>query len=77
MRGTMFVRNGAVAPGLSRECDITLKFFVEGRPKSAQQLRDSAVAARRVYLAQSSQVTGECRLSGLSQRHQNDDQNNF
>ena len=26
MRGTMFVRNGAVTPGPSRECDIT--FFV-------------------------------------------------
>ena len=33
MRGTMFVRNGAVTPGPSRECGIT--FFVKGRPKSA------------------------------------------
>ena len=31
----MFVRDGAVTPGLSRECDIT--FFVKGRPKSAQR----------------------------------------
>ena len=41
----MFVRNGAVAPGPSRECDIT--FFVKRRPKSARQSRDSTVAARR------------------------------
>ena len=46
VRGTMFVRDGAVTPGPSRECDIT--FFVKGRPKSARQSRDSAVAARRV-----------------------------
>ena len=39
----MFVRDGAVTPGLSRECDIT--FFAKGRPISAQQLRDSTVAA--------------------------------
>ena len=39
----MFVRNGAVTPGPSCECDIT---FVEGRPKSAR-LRGSTVAARR------------------------------
>ena len=38
VRGTMFVRKGAVTPGPSRERDIT--FFVKGRPKSAQQLRD-------------------------------------
>ena len=37
----MFVRNGAVTPGPSRECDIT--FLVKWRPKSAQQLRDSTV----------------------------------
>ena len=42
VRGTMFVHNGAVTPGPSRRCDIT--FFVKGRPKSAQQLRDSTVA---------------------------------
>ena len=30
---TMFVRNGAVTPGPSSECDIT--FFVKGRPNSA------------------------------------------
>ena len=41
----MFVRNGAVTPGPSRECDIT--FFVKGRPKSARQSCDSTVAARR------------------------------
>ena len=38
-RYKMFVRNGAVTPGPSRECDITS--FVKGRPKSSQQLRDS------------------------------------
>ena len=42
----MFVRDGAVTPGPSRECDIT--FFAKGRPKSARQSRDSTVAARRV-----------------------------
>ena len=46
VRGTMFVRNDAVTPGPSRECNVT--FFVKGRPKSAQQLRDSTLAARRV-----------------------------
>ena len=46
VRGTMFVRDGAVTPGPSRECDIT--FFVKRRPKSARQSRDSTVAARRV-----------------------------
>ena len=47
VRGTMCVSNGAVAPGPSRKCDIN--FFVNGRPKSKQQLRDSAVrrAGRR------------------------------
>ena len=45
VRGTMFVRNGAVTPGPSRECDII--FFVNRQPKSAQQLRYSTVAARR------------------------------
>ena len=34
VRGTMFVRNGAVTPGPLRECDIS--FFVKGRPKSAR-----------------------------------------
>ena len=38
VRGTMFVCNGAMTPGPSRECDIT--FLVKGRPKSAPQLRD-------------------------------------
>ena len=35
----MFVRNGAVTPRPSRECDIT--FFVKARPKSVRQSRDS------------------------------------
>ena len=64
VRGTMFVRNGAVTPGPSRECDIT--FFVKGRPKSAQQSRDSTVAAHRVQrvTVPSSWVSRECRLPG-------------
>ena len=41
VRGTVFVRNGAVTPGPSCECEIT--FFVKGRPKSARQSRDSTV----------------------------------
>ena len=45
VRGIMFVRNGAMAPGPSCECDIT--FFVKGGPNSAQHLCDSAVAVRR------------------------------
>ena len=45
-RCNLFVRTGAVTAGPSRECDIT--FFVKGRPKSAQQLRDSTVAVCRV-----------------------------
>ena len=52
----MFVRNGAVTPGPSRESDITL--FVEGRRKSVQQLR-----VQRVNLP-SSQVTHKCRSPG-------------
>ena len=65
VRGTMFVRNGAVTPGPSRECDIT--FFVKGRPKSARQSRDSTVAARRVQsvTVPSSRVSRECRSPGL------------
>ena len=65
VRGPMFVCNGAVTPGPSRECDIT--FFLEGRPKSAQQLRDSTVAARRAQSVTvlSSRVTRECRSAGL------------
>ena len=61
----MFVRDGAVTPGPSRECDIT--FFVEGRPKSARQSRDSTVAARRVQsvTVPSSRVSRECRSPGL------------
>ena len=46
VRGAKFVRNGAVTPGPSRECDIT--FFVKGPPKSGRQSRDSTAAARRV-----------------------------
>ena len=65
VRGTMFVRDGAVTPGPSRKCDIT--FFVKGRPKSARQLRDSTVAARRVQsvTVPSSRVSRECRSPGL------------
>ena len=65
VRGTMFFGNGAVTPGQSRECDIT--FFVKGRPKSAQQLRDSTVAARRVQSVTipSSRVTRECLSPAL------------
>ena len=65
VRGTMFVRDGAVTPGPSRECDIT--FFAKGRPESAQQLRDSTVAARRAQsvTVPSSRVSRECRSPGL------------
>ena len=65
VRGTMFVCNGAVTPGPSRECDIT--FFVRGQPKSARQSRDSTVAARRVQsvTVPSSRVSRECRSPGL------------
>ena len=61
----MFVRNGAVTPGPSRECDIT--FFLKGRPKSARQSRDSTVAARRAQsvTVPSSRVSRECRSPGL------------
>ena len=66
VRGTMFIRNGAVTPGLSRECDIT--FFAKGRPKSARQSRDSTVAARRVQgvTVPSWRVSRECRSPALS-----------
>ena len=68
VRGTMSVRDGAVAPGPSRECDIT--FFVKGQPKSARQSRDSTVAARRVQsvTVPSSRVSRECSSPGLSQK---------
>ena len=61
----MFVRNGAVSPGPSRECDIT--FFAKGRPKSARQSCDSTVAARRVQsvTVPSSRVSREWRSRGL------------
>ena len=65
VRGTMFICNGAVTPGPSRECDIT--FFVKGRPKSTKQLRDSTVVARRAQsvTVPSSRVTRECRFLGI------------
>ena len=65
VRGTMFVRDGAVTPGPSRKCDIT--FFVKGRPKSARQSRDSTVATRSVQSVTvlSSRVSRECRSPGL------------
>ena len=61
----MFVRDGAVTPGPSRECDIT--FFVKGRPKNARQSRGSTVAARRVQSVTlpSSRVSRECRSPGV------------
>ena len=66
VRGTMFVRNGAVTPRPSSECDIT--FFVKGLPKSAQQSHDSTVAARggQSVTVPSSWVTRKCRSPGLS-----------
>ena len=65
VRGTMFVRDGAVTPGPSRKCDIT--FFVKGRPKSARQSRDSTVATRSVQsvTVPSSRVSRECRSPGV------------
>ena len=61
----MSVRNGAVTPGPSRECDIT--FFAKRRPKSARQSRDSTVVAHRVQsvTVPSSRVSRECRSPGL------------
>ena len=61
----MFVHNGAVTPGPSRECDIT--FFVKGRPKSGQQSRDCTVAARSAQSVTvlSSRVSRERRSPGL------------
>ena len=78
MRGTLFVCNGAVTPGQSREFDIT--FVVKGRPRSTQKLRDSTVVARRVQsvTVPSSRMTHECRsprvkvsprLSGKKEAH--------
>ena len=51
--------------GLSRECDIT--FCVEGRPRSAQRLRESTVAPRRVQsvTVPSSRVTRKYRSPEL------------
>ena len=61
----MFVRDGAVTPGPSRECDITS--FVKGWPKSARQSRDSTVTARRVQsiTVPSSRVSRKCHSPGL------------
>ena len=59
----MFVRDGAVTRGPSRECDIT--FFVKGRPKSARQSRDSTVECRAGCRASPSRVSRECRSPGL------------
>ena len=72
VRGTMFVRNGAMTPGLSRECDTCFVkgqiCFVKGQPRSARQLRDSTVAVRRVQsvAVSSSRVSRECRSPGLN-----------
>ena len=65
VRGTIFVRNGAVTPGPSRKCNIT--WVVKGRPKPAQQLHDSTVAGRKTQSVTvlSSRVTRECRSTGL------------
>ena len=58
----MFVRDGAMTPGPSRKCDIT--FFVKGRPKSAQQSRDSTVAARSVQsVTDGTVIPGVTRMS--------------
>ena len=61
----MFIGSAVVTPGPSRECDIT--FFVKGREKSAQQLRDSTVAVRRVQSVTvlSSRVTRKCHSPGF------------
>ena len=61
VRGTMFVRKGAVTPGPSRECDIA--FFVKGRRRSAQQLRDSTVAGRRRRELHRTVIPGDTRMS--------------
>ena len=60
----MFVCNGAVTPEASCECNIN---FGKGGVKSAQQWRDSTVAARRAQrvTVPSSRVTREGRSSGL------------
>ena len=67
VRGTMFVHNGAVTPGPSRECDIT--FFVQGRPKS---LHDSRVTGqwRRAQGAERRRtvILGDTRMSVSSKR---------
>ena len=58
----MFVCNGAVTPGPSRECGITF-FFGKGRPNSARQSRDSTVAARRVRERHRTVIPGVTRMS--------------
>ena len=65
VRGTMFVCNGAVTPGPSRECNIT--FFVKGQPQSAFNRMTGTVAERRVQsvTVPSSRVSRECRPPGL------------
>ena len=56
--------SGAVTLGPSREYDII--FFVEGRLRSAQHLRDSTAAARRVQrTVLSSRVTREISFPWL------------
>ena len=64
VRGTIFVRNGAVTPGPSRKCNIT--WVVKGGPKPAQQLHDSTVAGCKTQsvTVPSSRVTRECRSTG-------------
>ena len=78
VRGAI-VRDGAVTARPSRECDIT--FFVRGRPKSAQQLWDSTVAARRAQSVTvlSPWVTCECRspVNFLRRNGHRPDQSHF
>ena len=57
----MFVRDGAVTPGPSRKCDIT--FFVKGRPKSAQQSRDSPVGGAQGAGRHRTVIPGVTRMS--------------
>ena len=58
----MFVRNGAVTPGLSHECATSPSLL-----RDDQNLRDNTVAARRVQSVTipSSRVSRECRSPGL------------
>ena len=52
MRGTVFVGSGAVIPGLSHKCDMTL--FVKGGPSGGAQGAECCTVP-------SSRVTRECR----------------